>query len=755
MTRYTSAHWGSYRITSSGLDPVEQDASPAKAGEGWLSAANDPKTRVARPAIRHGWLTQRNRLRSGDAEFIQVPWDEALDIVADELRRVISTHGNRAIYGGSYGWASAGRFHHAQSQLKRFLNCIGGCTWSRNTYSHAGAEVLWPHIIGMSNRNLSRVLTSWDQIEQHCRMLLAFGGISPRTAQISGGGTSTHVVRSWLDRLRKGECRLVNVSPVASDLDGAEWLSLRPGTDRALILALSHVILSRGLEDASFLDRCTTGAGRFMDSVLGKLDGVPKTPAWAEVICDVPAAAIEALALALVENPSMIAMTWSLQRQDHGEETIWAGLNLACLVGQIGRPGCGFGFGYGSMNNSGRPVGLWSWPSLPQGRNPVGDFIPVARITDMLETPGESFRYDGGTYRYPDARLIWWAGGNPFHHHQDLNRLAKAWQRPETVIVNEHSWTATARRADIVLPCTSPLEREDFMMMRRDPVLVYMSQVQEQFGEARDDYAIFRGLATRLGVRERFTEGRSSEEWLRHLWAQAREQGAARGFSLPDFDAFRASGWIELPDADRSHTLLLDFVASPESHPLDTRSGKIEMSCEAIGEMDLDDIGETPGWVPPVEWLGKADEEELHLVSPQPEYRLHAQNDAGTGSRARKINGHEVCQIHPDTARWFGLLDGDVAELFNSRGACLTAVNLSSCVRKDCIVLPTGAWLDIMNIDGRPIDLHGNPNVLTLDRGSSQLSQGNIAHSALVRIRKWRANSPEVRVFDGPTFRDV
>ncbi len=750
--KLTSSHWGTYRITGDDLVPVAQDMHPSAAGKGWFSAATDPKIRVARPSFRTRWLKGRDRDRHGAAEFVELPWDEALDIVAEELRRVIDVHGNQAIFGGSYGWASAGRFHHAQSQLKRFLICIGGCTSSRNTYSHAGTEVLWPHIIGLSNRDLMHELTSWDRICDHSKLIVSFGGISPRTAQISAGGTSTHSVQTWLERLSTDDRRMVNISPVKSDFEGAEWLPIRPGTDRALILALSQVILSHGLENRDFLNRCTVGAERFADSVMGRIDGIPKTPEWAEPICGIAAAEIELLALALVQNPSMLTMTWSLQRQDRGEETVWAGLNLACLIGQIGRPGCGFGYGYGSMNTSGQPVGLWNWPSFPQGNNPVKDFIPVARVTDMLESPGETFRYDGGTYKYPDIKLVWWAGGNPFHHQQDLNRLAKAWQNPETVIVNEHSWTATARRADIVLPATTPLERDDLMMMRRDPVLVYMSAVHPPFGEARNEYDIFGDLAARMGVGEAHGENRSSDDWLQYLWSQAEVYGRELGIDLPDFETFQQQGWFEIPNASRSTDLFSDFVADPEAHPLNTPSGRIEMSSAVIGSMGLDDISDTPGWADAAESLTSAGSDELHLISPQPEYRLHAQNDPGTATRATKIEGREPCRIHPETADRFDLSENDIVEIYNRRGSCLSAIVTDNGLHRDCIMLPTGAWLDIVEIDGQPVDVHGNPNVLTLDKGSSQLSQGNSAHTTLVRIRKWNGNAPPVTVFDGPAL---
>ena len=148
----------------------------------------------------------------------------------------------------------------------------------------------------------------------------------------------------------------------------------------------------------------------------------------------------------------MIATSYSLQRSDHGEQAFWMTATLAAIVGQIGMPGGGFSFGYGSMHGQGNPLKAVPPVSHSAGENPTGSFIPVARITDLLERPGEEYDFDGERRVYPDIRLVYWCGGNPFHHHQDLNRLLAAWRRPETVIVNEPWWTPTAKLADIVLP---------------------------------------------------------------------------------------------------------------------------------------------------------------------------------------------------------------------------------------------------------------------------------------------------------------
>ena len=209
------------------------------------------------------------------------------------------------------------------------------------------------------------------------------------------------------------------------------------------------------------------------------------------------------------------------------------------MLGQIGLPGGGFGVGYGTTNMIGNDHARFSGPTLPQGRNAVADFIPVARITDMLVRAGARVDYNGASHVYPDIRLIYWAGGNPFHHHQDLNRLLAAWQsKPETVVVHEQYWTPTAKLADIVLPATTALERDDIGYASRERFMVAMKRAMAPVGEARDDYDIFTDLAQRLGAREAFTEGRDSAAWLSWMYEESRQHAARTGVQMPAFSEF-------------------------------------------------------------------------------------------------------------------------------------------------------------------------------------------------------------------------
>ena len=753
----TNSHWGAYRVTVlngrvTGMHPFEADPDPSPIGPAMVDLLDDP-LRITAPAVRKGWLEggpDSSGDHRGKDEFVEVSWDEATKLVANELKRVKADHGNRAIFAGSYGWASAGRFHHAQGQLKRFLNCIGGYTSSVNTYSFAAAEVVVPHVLGDFRSLLDRA-TSWDSIAGNCDLFVALGGLPLRNAQISQGGTGAHVQRAGILSAHRAGCRFVNISPLRSDITddvGAEWLPLRPSTDAALLLGLAHVLLTEGLHDRAFLDRYTTGFDRFAAYLLGETDGVPKTADWAAAICDLPSDLLRALARRMAKGRTMISVAYSLTRQDHGEQPIWAAITLAAMLGQIGLPGAGFGFGYASMNNNGLQRRLVPFAALPQGQNPVRDFIPVARIADLLENPGGGCEYNGRWIKFPDIRLVWWAGGNPFHHHQDLNRLRRAWSRPETVIVNEWCWNSLARHADIVLPCTTALERADIALSPKDPFITVMDAVVAPAGQAQDDHEIFRAIASELGVEEAFTEGRSAADWLRHLYDQSRDAAARGGIELPDWNTLQRTGWARLPEPENPTILLEHFRANPERHPLKTPSGRIEIFSETIAGFGYDDCPGHPVWLAPAEWPGNATEAApLHMISTQPANKLHSQMDHGKLSRDARIEGREPVLMHPEDAAARGLHAGQTVRIFNARGACLAGLQISDAIRPGVIQISTGAWYDP---DGESC-LHGNPNTLTLDKGTSRLAQGPTAHSCLVQVEA-AGNSPAPRIQHPPVI---
>lgn len=739
----TANHWGTYHVKVQGnrvvaLEDFSEDPDPSPIGPAIVDVLDGP-TRITAPMVRKSWLEggpgTAGDKRGTDA-FVEVSWDEVNTLVTNELARVRRDYGNNSIYAGSYGWASAGRFHHAQSQLKRFLNCIGGYASSKNTYSFAAAEVVVPHVLGTFRGHLDRT-TSWETIASDCDLFVAFGGVPLKNGQISQGGVGAHVQKSGLYAAHAAGTKFVNVSPLSSDIEDAvtpEWLPIRPSTDAALMLGLAYVLVSEGLCNQEFLDSHSVGFDKFSAYLTGETDGIVKTADWAADICDLPAETILDLARRMASNRTMISVSWSLTRQDHGEQPFWAAINLAAMLGQIGLPGTGLGFGYSAMNNTGLNRHLINYASFPQGENPVKDFIPVARVTDMLENPGGQFDYDGTSYTYPDARIVWWAGGNPFHHHQDLNRMRRAWAKPDTIIANEWCWNALALHADIVLPCTTTLERADLAISPKDPYLVVMDQAIAPVGQARDDHEIFRGFAAQMGVEETFTEGRSPEDWLRWIWGTSRQNAASDGIDLPDWDTLQKDGWHRVPAPSKPTITMEDFRNDPTAHPLDTPSGKIEIFSATIDSFGYDDCPGHPVWIEPVEWLGRATPDQLHMISNQPKNKLHSQLDHGHVSRGDRPKGVEPMMMHPTDAASRGLSEGDIVRLENDRGACLAELNLSTALRQGVIQIATGAWYAP---DGMTCTL-GNPNTLTIDKGTSRLAQGPIAHSCLVEVKAQR-----------------
>lgn len=768
MRTYTAAHWGIYEVESNGdeaikLSPIPADPHPSGIGSGMLEACRDEDVRVKRPAVRKSWLEDgpgSRPERRGQEPFVEIGWDEALALVSGELKRVIGSWGNEAIFGGSYGWSSAGRFHHAQSQIHRFLNAIGGYVRHADSYSLGAARVLMPHVVAPMDE-LMAVHTSWDVLARHTSMFVTFGGVPAKNAQVSAGGPGQHDVPDALRRMAAAGTRFVNVSPVRDNLDTGtdfEWLAIRPNTDTALMMGLAHTLLVEGLHDAAFLERYCVGFDRFAAYLRGEQDGQAKDARWAAGITGLPAARIATLAREMAKARTMLNIAWALQRSDHGEQPFWMLVTLAAMLGQIGLPGGGFGVGYGAVNMIGNAHPRFSGPTLPQGDNGVKAFIPVARLADMLEKPGETFTYNGRTLAYPDIRLVYWAGGNPFHHHQDLNRLLRAWRKPETIVVHEPFWTATAKLADIVLPATTTLERDDIGYSTRERFMVAMRQAMQPIGEARDDYDIFTDLARRLDAQARYTEGLDTRGWLRRLYGESIGRAAQADVQLPDFDAFWEAGLVDMALPGQSVVMLESLRRDPNANPLRTPSGKIEIFSQTIADFGLADCPGHPQWFAPAEWLGAdlAARWPLHMLSDQPASRLHSQLDHGPHSRATKVAGREPVMIHPMDAAARGICGGDVVRVWNERGTCLAGAVISEAIRQGVIKLSTGAWFDpdlVAASDGaNGIEKHGNPNALTLDRPASGLSQGCIAQTCLVDVARFDGDPPAVTAFKPPAL---
>ena len=374
----TSFHWGSYYAEIEnekivGMRPYENDKDPSKIANGIINSVDD-ELRIRVPHVRKGYLREirkelanskmaltgkRSREKRGSDNFVSVSWEEAIDIVAFELNRVKKKYKNKAFFAGSYGWGSAGRFHHAQSQLHRFFNCYGGYTRSENTYSYAASETIMPHVIGMTYRQFLDTHTDWDNIKDNTKLIVMFGGLPLKNAQVTSGGVGKHTTKEYIKRCAQKGIEFINISPMEMEADiisKAEWVKIRPGTDTALMLSIAYILEIESLADRDFLNKYCVGYDKFVKYLKGISDGKAKTPFWASKITGIQSNTIYNLAKKMYSSRTMITGAWGLQRQQYGEQPHWMITVLACMLGQIGLPGGGFGLGYSAENGIGNQV---------------------------------------------------------------------------------------------------------------------------------------------------------------------------------------------------------------------------------------------------------------------------------------------------------------------------------------------------------------------------------------------------------------
>lgn len=773
--RISANHWGAFYVNVRGgrmvgVTPYVKDAYPTPMLEAMADRVY-AQNRIQYPMVRASYLRDgpgADPTLRGAEPFVRVSWREAFDLVAKELNRVKKEFGPASIFAGSYGWYDAGQINNPPVLLQRMLRLHGGFVGGSGDYSTAAGQVIMPHVVG--TLEVYEQQTAWPVILDSTQLIVLWGADPLLNCQI-GWAPADHYAYGAIEELKKrrGRIEVVSIDPRVTDtaryLD-ARWIAPRPGTDTALMLGIAHALYSEKRHDQAFLDKYTVGFARFAEYLTGKSDGTPKTPEWAANISGVEASVIRNLARQMAAKRTMLMGGWAIQRQHHGEQAHWMLVTLAAMLGQIGLPGGGFGLSYHYDSGGNLTANAPGLPGITSGAASGGaawlskdaNAIPVARVADMLLNPGQPFDFNGKRQTYPDIKLVYWAGGNPFVHHQDRNRLIQAWQKPQTVIVQDPFWTPTAKFADIVLPASTTFERDDIAQVGSYSRvrIVAMKKAVEPLYESRSDFEIFAELSRRLGFGPKFTEGRDTLGWVRFVYGEARKQAAQLKLPMPDFDTFwNGTGVVEfpIPGESRSFVRYGDFRKDPILNALGTPSGKIEIYSKTIEGFKYDDCPPHPTWLEPAERLGseKARQYPLHLSSPHPKYRLHSQLNNTWIRRWYEVHEREPVWINPVDAEARGIRNGDVVRLFNERGQTLAGAVVTDRVRRGVVVMAEGAWYDPAE-PGKVGALckHGDVNVLTIDRGTSKLAQGNIAHTALVQLEKFGGELPEVTAFDPP-----
>ncbi len=763
-TKPTATHWGSVNAIVEGgeftrVTPFKDEyAIPMIQG---LADRVNAQNRVKYPMVRQGYLKhgyKSNKAQRGRDKFVRVSWEKAFDLVAKELKRVKSKYGNSAIFAGSVDWHSVGKLHAAPTLLRRMLNQFGGFTDDTGDFSVQAAMTILPHVTG--NIEVYDKQTAWPTIIEHTDTVVLWAADLLKNNQI-GWNPPDHYAYNAIKKLKEKGKKIISIDPRKTDTAeylNADWIAIRPNTDVAMMLAIAYTLYKENLYDKKFLDKYTVGFDKFLPYLLGKTDGTPKTPKWAEKITEIKADTIKELARTMAKGRTMIMSGWAIQRQDHGEQAPWMIVTLAAMLGQIGLPGGGFGFSYHYASGGSPEANAPSLPGISSGDNPVKTEIPFAHaVSDLLLHPGKVIDFNGDKIKYPLIKLVWWAGGNPMSHQMDRNREIKAWRRPDTIIINEIYWTSTAKFADIVLPVTTTFERNDIEVLSEytNRYIVAMKKTVEPLYESKSDYDIFAGVSKKLGFENKFTEGKSEMDWIKQFYSVAQKQAKIKKLNMPSFEEFWDKGYVEFPITQQAKQWVRygDFRANPLKNPLGTPSGKVEIYSKTIAKFKYDDCPPHPTWMEPIEWLGskKAKRYPLHMVSSHPKFRLHSQLDNTWLRSLYEINDREPMWINPKDAERYGIKENDLVMVHNKRGKLLVSAVITDRIREGVILVHEGAWYDPDKPgETKAMCKHGNPNLVTLDKGTSKLAQGNIANTVLIKVTKYRRTPPKVTAFDVP-----
>ncbi|AQW86740.1 molybdopterin-containing oxidoreductase I, DMSO/TMAO/BSO reductase family, catalytic subunit [Campylobacter pinnipediorum subsp. caledonicus] len=714
--------------------------------EAWIDRVYSD-TRIKYPCVRKSYLEGKNspELR-GKEEFVRVSWDKAMQLIVDKLKTLKPEEIHNASYSG---WGHPGLLHNCGAVAGRFFNTsIGGAVGTDGEYSNGAAGKVNATIMG--DLEVYSLQTSHEVILENTKVYVMWGADLLKCNQIDYK-IANRGNNPYYDKYEKSGIKFITIDPQYTEIAnrfGAEWIKIRPNTDVALMLGMAHYLYTSKQYDKDFIEKYTFGFNKFLPYLLGKTeDKVEKTPAWAAKITGVDEKIIKALADTFVKNRTFLAGNWSMQRAHHGEQADWMLMVLAAMIGQIGLPGGGFGF---SMHYSGGGQafsGAMLPGGLPQGKNKVDVSIPASRISEAILNPGKKINFKGGHMTYPDLKMLYITGATLLGHHPNTNELIKAIRTLDTVVVHEPWWTPMAKMADIVLPSTTPLERDDISYggsYSQDYVYA-MKKVIEPLWEARNDYDIFADMAKMISDKayRKFTGSKTKEERIKGLYDKS---------DCPNymsFEEFWDKGYLYFEPSEDAKKFVrhAEFRKDPVANKLATETGKIQIFSQKFADFKLEDFKGHPIWLEPAEWLG--DEEKtkkypLHVLSPHPKYRIHSQLDNSFIRKAYKVTNREPVVINDEDAKKFGIKDGDVVEVYNDRGAILCGAAVSKNIMQGVIAVEEGAWYDPENVnDEKPRCKAGHVNLLTTSIPTSTMAQATSVNTCLAAIRKVDAKAYE------------
>jgi anaerobic dimethyl sulfoxide reductase subunit A len=637
--------------------------------------------RLTRPLLRTG--------PRGSGQFREAPWSHALDLVAARLAEVKARYGNEAVLHLGGSGSCRGALHNTGRLAKRFLSLFGGYTETYWNYSTAAAHFATPFVLGTQQTGIDAGTLRFSN-------LIILWGANIADTRL---GCETEA------RIREARARGVDVIVIDPRRSasvrklGTRWIPIRPGTDTALMMAVLHVLIDENLVDTAFVEEYSVGFDELERHIMGLAGEEARTPRWAEAICGTPAELIFQFARQYGRTrPAALIPGPSIQRTIGGEEAIRMAVALQVATGNLGILG-------GSS-------GALTWGRLPYPRmgalhvpaNPSRVGVPVVRWPDaILEGKG------GG---YPsDIKAVYNVGGNYLMQGSDVNKNVRAFKGVEFAVCHDYFMTPTAQYCDVVLPATTFLEREDIVFPGGGNYLLFSNQAVPPLPEARNDYDIFCELADRLGFPSGFSGGKSDKEWLDGFVAES---------EVTDYEAFKRTG-IYMGD-DQLRVGLSDFVADPQAHPLNTPSGRVQISSSAYAE-----TGHSP--IPECRVLQADDAYPLRLITPHPKFRIHSQYDNIPWFKKRE---RQVLWMHPRDAAERGVEDGQEVCVSSPQGRVRIAAWVTEDIMPGVVCLLEGVW---PSFDPGGTDTAGSANVLTSTEPTLP-SHGSRTHSVLVEVTR-------------------
>lgn len=686
--------------------------------------------------------------KRGEGKFKRISWDEALDEIVASLRKNIEKYGNESIYlnygTGTLGGTMTKSWPPGSTLIARLMNCIGGYLNHYGDYSTAQIAVGLDYTYGGGwaiGNGLADI--------ENTKLVVLFGN-NPAETRMSGGGLTYCIEQAR----EKSNAKMIIIDPRYTDTGAGredEWIPIRPSTDAALVSALAYVMITEELVDQPFLDKYCIGYdektlpasapknGHYKAYILGQGDdGIAKTPGWAAKITGIPADRIIKLAREIgTTKPAYISQGWGPQRRSNGELISRAIAMLPILTGNVGISG----------GNTGARESSYRVPfvRMPTLSNPVKASIPMFLWTDAIFRANEMTALTDGIRGVEKLtapiKVIWnYASNCLINQHSDINRTHQILQNEddcELIITIDNHMTPTAKYSDILLPDCTTSEQMDFCMdahVSNMAYIIFADQVIKPAFECKNIYEMMSMLSAKLGVEQQFTEGRTQEEWLRHLYAQSREKLP----ELPTFEEFRQQGIFKKVDPKDFYIAYKAFRDDPDANPLKTPSGKIEIYSERLADiantwkLAADEvIHPLPVHADSFEHYGDSLMEKYPLQMTGFHYKARTHSTYGNVDVLKAANPQEVW-INPIDATERGIKNGDLIRVFNDRGEVRINAKVTPRIIPGVVALSEGAW---HAPDSKGVDHAGCVNVLTTQR-PSPLAKGNPQHSNLVQIAK-------------------